>query len=231
MESNSFIDRFFHSSHELVDFRQAGERDINTLYTFLELMHTTHDRFSVSFNRNDLREKPEFKLLRLIRNYFHHVGDVDEFRVFQTRDEVFASHAEMIIIPVALVARAIISFNNNAKNKASVERELTAIAGFFSDFRFICDNSAELSSNRPFRDSGRDYYFGFDIYKAVYNVTNIVADICRSIEILAEKKCIRDLDDGYTEINNIEKYDAYSLPGTTPPLLTTQGFIIPKRNK
>lgn len=44
-----------------------------------------------------------------------------------------------------------------------------------------------MASNRPFRDDGKDYYFGFDIYKAVYNVTNIVADICRSIEDLAEK--------------------------------------------
>lgn len=87
-----------------------------------------------------------------------------------------------------------------------------------------------MASNRPFRDDGKDYYFGFDIYKAVYNVTNIVADICRSIEDLAEKKCIRELDDGYTESNNIEKYDVYSLPGTPPSLLTTQGFIIPKRS-
>lgn len=230
MESNSFIDRFFHSSHELVDFRQAGDRDINTLYTFLELMHTTHDRFSTSFKRNDLREKPEFKLLRLIRNYFHHAGDVDEFRVFQTHDGVFASHAEMIIIPVALVARAVISFQKKANNKVSAERELTAIASFFSDFEYISANSEYLSSNPPFRDGGKDYYFGFDIYKAVYNVTNIVSDICRSIDVLAEKRCVIELEDGFAESNNIEKYDMYSLPGTPQPLLTTQGFIIPKRN-
>ncbi|MDF3686140.1 hypothetical protein P3S40_25785, partial [Enterobacter hormaechei] len=64
MEANTFIDRFFYSSYELTDFRHVGERDINSLYTFLNLLHSLNDRFSKEFGITQLAKRPEFKLLR-----------------------------------------------------------------------------------------------------------------------------------------------------------------------
>src|SRR5690606_17173458 len=75
MENYSFIDRFFHSQYELLDLTKAVGRDSNTLYTFLNNLHTTADRLKEEFDC-DIKGYPEFKILRLIRNYFHHVGDV-----------------------------------------------------------------------------------------------------------------------------------------------------------
>lgn len=233
MEANTFIDRFFHSSHELTDFRQVGERDINTLYTFLNLLHSLNDRFK-EFGIDQLAQRPEFKLLRLIRNYFHHVGDVDEFRLFQTREAILPSHMEMIIIPTALVARAIESYRNqphNKKNPTRAEKELSSIASVISDFEYLSNNTDLFRQNPPFRDTDNTYYFGFDLFKSVYNITNIVADICREREEFAMKRCIQELGKDYTEMNNIPKENMILLPGSPPPLLTTQGYVFPKRDR
>lgn len=234
MEANTFIDRFFHSSYELTDFRHVGERDINSLYTFLNLLHSLNDRFSKQFGITQLAKRPEFKLLRLIRNYFQHVGDVDEFRLFQTRDAILTSHMEMIIIPTALVARAIESFRNqphNKKNPVRAEKELSYIASAISDFEYLCDNTDLFRENPPFHDTDNTYFFGFDLYKSVYNITNIVADICRKRDEFAIKKCVQELEKEYTEINNIPKENILLLAGSPPPLLTTQGFVFPKRDR
>src|SRR5690606_18546607 len=45
-----FIDRFFHSQYELLDFSRTGERDTNTLYSFLNNLHTTADRLKEDFD-------------------------------------------------------------------------------------------------------------------------------------------------------------------------------------
>lgn len=116
MEQNTFVDRFFHSSCELTDFRKTGERDINTLFSFLNNLHSLQDRVREQFGKT-ISQHPEFKLLRIIRNYHHHVGDVDEFRVFNTRNEFSFSHSEMIIIPLFVVAKAIVNAKKNLLEK------------------------------------------------------------------------------------------------------------------
>lgn len=92
-----FIYRFCHSSLELTDSGKP-ESDINTLFSFLNNLHSLQDRFHEQFDRN-ISQHSEFKLLRIIRNY-HHVRDVDEFRVYNVRNEFTFSHSEMIITPV-----------------------------------------------------------------------------------------------------------------------------------
>lgn len=43
MEKYTFIDRYFHSQRELLDIRHSEERDINTLFTYLNNLHSTGD--------------------------------------------------------------------------------------------------------------------------------------------------------------------------------------------
>ncbi|VFT77006.1 Uncharacterised protein [Klebsiella aerogenes] len=64
MEQNTFVDRFFHSSCELTDFRKTGERDINTLFSFLNNLHSLQDRVREQFGKT-ISQHPEFKLLRI----------------------------------------------------------------------------------------------------------------------------------------------------------------------
>ncbi|OUI70135.1 hypothetical protein AZZ99_004458 [Serratia marcescens] len=223
MEQNTFIDRFFHSSYELTDFRKTGERDINTLFSFLNNLHSLQDRVREQFGKT-ISQHPEFKLLRIIRNYHHHVGDVDEFRVFNTRNEFSLSHSEMIIIPLFVVAKAII----NAKKKPNGGKEIKKISEFIDDFEYISERDAFFSERRFFISEDKQYYPGFDIYKCVYNITNIIADICRDIPELSVKECIISLDENYTSTNNIGKLNMYCHAGTVP-FLTTEGFIIIKK--
>lgn len=80
MEKHAFIDRYFYGQRELMDIRHTEDRDINTLFTYLNNLHSTADKLVELFDCN-IKTVPEFKLLRIIRNYFHHVGDVDDIRL------------------------------------------------------------------------------------------------------------------------------------------------------
>jgi len=237
MENYSFIDRFFHSQYELLDLTKAVGRDSNTLYTFLNNLHTTADRLKEEFDC-DIKGYPEFKILRLIRNYFHHVGDVEEIRlkVYVERN-VIVSHAEHLIIPLETFAKSVKSFidknslpennRNYAKKKAFVDKEMAAISELF-DYTADLLANLEMFCNKPsLKLDGVVYELGFDMYKFVFNITNIVADKCREIEQLNEKKIIAELDCSYTADNNIGKHDAFCHPNRVP-ITTTQGFVYPE---
>lgn len=68
------------------------------------------------------------------------------------------------------------------------------------------------------------YIQGFDIYTSVYNITNIIASLCRDIPDLCNRVVILGLGDTYDVSNNIGKYNL-TVPLGTRPLLTTKGFI------
>lgn len=224
MEQYTFADRFFHSSHELTDFRNAGERDINTLFSFLSNLHSLQDRIREQFGKS-ISQHPEFKLLRIIRNYHHHVGDVDEFRVFNARNEFSLGHTELIIIPVSVIAKAVI----NAKKNRNGPGEIESVCGFFDDFRYISANDSSLAMGRYLIHKGKKYYPGFDLFKCVYNITNVIADLCRGIPELSHKKCVLSLDDTYTSENNIGKFNL-RCPAGVVPFLSTEGYIFPSQN-
>ncbi|MGG6108776.1 hypothetical protein QNH99_11380 [Pantoea allii] len=98
MDKYTFIDRYFHSQRELLDIRHSEERDINTLFTYLNNLHSTADKLQELFNCS-IKTAPEFKVLRLIRNYFHHVGDVDEIRLHvKIEENVLVSHSQHLLI-------------------------------------------------------------------------------------------------------------------------------------
>ncbi|MFW1308596.1 hypothetical protein ACEV7Y_23020, partial [Vibrio parahaemolyticus] len=60
MEKFTFIDRYFHSQYELLDFRYSEDRDINTLFTYLNNLHSTADKLKELFDCN-IKTTPEFK--------------------------------------------------------------------------------------------------------------------------------------------------------------------------
>lgn len=112
MKKYKFIGRFFHSQYELLDFTKIESRDTNSLYTFLNNMHTTADGLKEDFDC-DIKSSPNLKILRLIRNYFHHVGDVEEARLKVIIEPgVMANHAEHLLIPLETFAKSVKSFIN-----------------------------------------------------------------------------------------------------------------------
>lgn len=238
MQNHTFIDRYFHSQSELLDIRFSEDRDINTLFTYLNNLHSTADKLKELFDCN-IKSFPEFKMLRIVRNYFHHVGDVDEARMHVTVDkEVIVSHNQHIIIPLETFAKSVKSFidkntvpkghKNYKKKLAFVSKEMASISEYF-DYCADLLNNMEACCNKPsLKLDGKVYELGFDMYKLVYNVSNLIADKCREIEPLASKKVIKELDESYTLLNNIGKYDVLCRPGSAP-IMTMKGFVYPSK--
>lgn len=236
MEKYTFIDRYFHSQRELLDIRHSEERDINTLFTYLNNLHSTADKLLELFNCS-IKAAPEFKMLRIIRNYFHHVGDVDEIRLHvKVEENVFVSHSQHLLIPLEVLARSVKSFIDNTipnekKNyKAKlqfVQKDMSDIAEIF-DYATTLMQDLELFCHKPsLRLDGKVYELGFDMYKFVFNVTNIIADKCRELPELHEKKVIQELDWSCRAENNIGKHDVFCSPSNVP-ITTTEGFVYAK---
>lgn len=236
MEKFTFIDRYFHSQRELLDYNFSEDRDINTLFTYLNNLHSTADKLKDRFGCN-IKDIPEFKLLRMIRNYFHHVGDVDEIRLHVIVDKnILVSHSQHLIIPLEVFAKSVKSFidtntvaknNKNHKNRAAfIKKEMDDLAKIF-DYCADLLRDIELFCKKPcLKLDGRVYELGFDMYKFVFNITNIIADSCRGIDELRDKKLIIELDESYTAAGNIGKYDVSCSPSSVP-IMTTEGFIYP----
>ncbi|KPZ64173.1 hypothetical protein AN392_02686 [Pseudoalteromonas sp. P1-16-1b] len=240
MHKHTFIDRYFHSQKELLDFRSSDERDINTLYSYLNNLHSVADKLKDLFDCN-IKNSPEFKILRLIRNYFHHVGDVDEVRLIAVIPEhVLISHTQNIIIPLETFAKSVKSFidNNVVEGRKDYQRkmdfvtkELSIIGECFSYLNDILTNMKMCCDKPSLKLDGVVYELGFDMYKFVYNITNLIADSCRSIDELACKTVITSLDESYTVENNIGKIDTLYHPGKMKtPVTTMNGMIYPKNS-
>ena len=233
MEQFTFIDRYFRSQFELLDIRHTEERNINTLFTYLENLHSTADKLKSNFGCS-IKDIPEFKLLRIIRNYFHHVGDIDEFRYFVSLDtEAIFSHLEHVIIPTELFAKGIKSFidNNTVSNtNRNYQKKLDFVSNEIASILLCCDcqeiidHLLSFCNNPRLRLDGVNYSLGFDIYKFIYNITNIIADRCRDIENLKSKEIVANLDWTYTQSNNIERFDL-GAHAASAPILTTKGFV------
>lgn len=237
MENHTFIDRYFHSQNELLDIRFSENRDINSLFTYLNNLHSTADKLKDLFGCN-IKNFPEFKMLRIIRNYFHHVGDVDETRLYVTVDkDIIVSHAQHLIIPLEIFAKSVKSFIDNStvseghknyqKKIDYVSKEMASITECFDYCTDILSNMDACCNKPSLKLDGRIYELGFDMYKLVYNVSNLIADKSRSISELSSKSVVLDLDDTYTVSNNIGKYDVLCRPDAVP-IMTMEGFIYPK---
>jgi hypothetical protein len=234
MSSYAFIDRFFESQFELLETGRKDDRDANTLYTFLNNLHSTADRLKDDFDCN-IKSYPEFKLLRIVRNYMHHVGDVVDIRVkVVSQPGVLVSHSEHLIIPLETLVKSIKSFMDKnllpesrrdyKSKKKYVDNEIKSISEMFSYIYDILEK-IEILSNKPcLRLDGVVSEFGFDMYKFAYNITNIIADECRKIDKLKDKIVVKNLEDSYSSSFNIPRNDVFCLPDNIP-LLTTEGFV------
>lgn len=237
MEKYTFIDRYFHSQSELLDIRHTEDRDINTLFTYLNNLHSTADKLLELFDCN-IKTAPEFKMLRIIRNYFHHVGDVDEIRLHvKVEENVLVSHSHHLLIPLEVLAKSVKSFIDNtipgkkSKNYNArlqfVQKEISDIAEIF-DYATTLMSDLELFCQKPsLMLDGKAYELGFDMYKFVFNITNTIADKCREIPELSEKKVTKELDWSYRAENNIGKHDVFCSP-LNVPITTTEGFVYAK---
>lgn len=235
MESYSYIDRYFHSQNELVDIRYKEQRDINTLFSFLNNLHSLSDKIKDQFGVK-LSENSEFKLLRILRNYFHHVDDIDEIRMFvNLQPDVSVYHTEQIIIPMRVWAEAVNNFvekNTVPKTNKRYISKQNFIHKELDSILDICDCVDVIKNPNLFcrplllNCDGVVVELGFDIFKFVYNISNIIADECRKIPDLKSKKVVKELDESYRADNNIPKYDLKIRPGIEC-ILTTEGHIFP----
>lgn len=222
MDNLKYIDRFFESSFELMDVTYAHKRNGRTLYTFLSSLHSLNDRLKQDFER-DLMNYPEFKILKHLRNYYHHQGDIDEIRVVFDHKNMLFSHYEMIIIPVHIVAKALRELMSGKMQPWKLEEKKSLIT-YCHDLSYVFDDLDGFANDPQFPHKGELYSGGFDLYTSIYNLTNIIASLCRGIPDLCNREVILDLDDVYDEVNNIDKYNL-TVPLGVRPLLTTKGFI------
>lgn len=238
MQKYTFIDRYFHSQKELLDLRSTDERDINTLYTYLNNLHSAGDKLKELFDCN-IKNSPDFKILRIIRNYFHHVGDVDEVRLITAIEEnIITSHSQHIIIPLETFAKSLKSFidNNIVKGRKDYNRKMDFIAkelaSISTNFSYMNDilHNMDVCCNKPsLKLDGKVYELGFDMYKFVYNITNLIAEHCKNIEELSSKACIQELCESYCVANNIGKMDIGHSLGIRP-VTTMKGIIYAKES-
>ena len=75
MKNTKFIDRYFESEKLLLNIEYTEQKTLNTLLTYLENLHSVGDKLKDKYQCN-IKNIPEFVILRIIRNYFHHVDDI-----------------------------------------------------------------------------------------------------------------------------------------------------------
>jgi hypothetical protein len=166
------------------------------------------------------------------------VGDVNEVRLnVVVEPGVMVSHQEHLLIPLETFAKSVKSFidknslpeghKNHKKKQAFINKEMSAISEIFDYTQDLLQNMEAMCNKPSLKLDGVVYELGFDMYKSVYNVTNIIADKCRSIEELKNKPVVLNLDSSYTAANNIGKHDVFCHPNNVP-ITTTEGFIYPK---
>ncbi|PSL12019.1 hypothetical protein CLV44_1203 [Marinobacterium halophilum] len=231
------LKKYFHSQHELLDMRNRDERDINTLSTYLTQLHSIADKLRNNFDVN-LSKYPEFRVLRVMRNYMHHVDDVEEVRAYVSlQPEVSLYHAEYVIVPISFWAKCLknlIETNTrpeghpqHASKKRFLDKELDGITDICDCFEVIGHLDA-FCKTAHLKCDGVVVELGFDIYKFVYNMSNaIVHEFSNNTELVGFLDEV-GIDDTYSLSNNIPKYDLSSRPGVNC-ILTTKGYIFPAK--
>nr|WP_321258950.1 hypothetical protein [uncultured Pseudodesulfovibrio sp.] len=228
-----FLEIYFLNAAKLLDIRLVEERDITLLFNYLDSLHATRDKLKGQFDI-DIASNPEFILLREIRNYFHHVGDVEHIHFWSAFPEAVPSALQQIVIPVSCVAKALINYRDKF-NGGPEKRQRQHAKKVKKDFKRITEihdcrpllEHIDIMAEKPWlRCDGETVELGFDLFKCIYNITNHVADACRpylSADVFAELPYV---DETFTSANNIEKYDLLVRPGVEP-ILTINGYIYP----
>lgn len=231
--SSLYLKIYFLNAAKLLDIRLVDERDITLLFNYLDTLHATRDKLKIQFGA-DIASHPEFILLREIRNYFHHVGDVEHIHFWSAFTEVVPSAFQQIVIPVSCVAKALINYRDKYNSYPGMRRKKHAkkVKKDFERITEIYDcrplfKHMDIMAEKPWlRCDGETVELGFDLFKCIYNITNHVADACRpnlADDVFEELPYV---DQTFTSANNIEKFDMQVRPGTEP-ILTINGYIFP----
>ena len=236
--NHTFIDRYFESQRALLSLDTIGKHEVNSLFTYLNNLHSTADKLKDLFDVN-IKDFPDFKLLRIVRNYFHHVGDVNEVRMLVSIEKnVHFDRVQHLIIPLETFAKSVKSFIDNAmvpetnrlykKKLKYISKEMVSISEAYSYNRDILNNM-EMCCNKPsLKLDGEVYELGFDLFRLIHNVTNLIAERCKEVKELSSKPIIKDLGSEFVLSNNIDRMDLFCTPDKMP-ITTTQGMIYAKK--
>ena len=228
MDSTRFIDRYFESESVLLKIEHTEKKSITTLLTYLEMLHSTGDKLKDKYQCN-IKNIPEFVILRIIRNYFHHVDEIEDYSMFvEIKEWGISEYNKHLIISLKDFAKSLKNFidkNNNKRNKKFLDKEIELITTFIEIE--IINNVEQICDLKDIVIDENKYSLGIDIFKYAYNISNIIADKCRNIDELKNKTVILNLESTYTEEYNIPKRDYICMPGNIP-ILTTKGLIFPK---
>lgn len=225
MTTNNFINRYFESEAILLKIEHSEKRSMNTFMNYLENLHSLADKLKDRFGCS-IKDIPEFIILRVIRNYFHHVDDIEEYSI-QVEFEEWGiyENSRHLIISLKDFAKALKNFIDNTKNKKYLKKQLELMNEFI-EYEIIA-RVDEIIRLPKISIDGKAYDLGIDIFKYVYNISNIIADECRKIEELKDMDVILNLEATYTKDYNIPKRDLLCSPENIP-VMTTEGLVFPK---
>lgn len=228
MNNNKFLDIYFENEAILLKAEYSEKRSLGTLLNYLNSLHSTADKLKDKFNC-DIKNIPEFIILRVIRNYFHHVNDndIDEYS-FCVELEEWGIYENKIHIIISLndLLKAIKHFmNQNMRNEKYLKKQITLMQEFLDNDFF--DNIDELLTIDEILIDDKKYQLGVDIFKYVYNISNFIADKCREIDEVKNQTVIKNLHFTYTVSNNIPKNDFIGCVEKLP-IMTTVGVVFPK---
>ena len=228
MTTNNFINRYFESEAILLKIEYSEKRSMTTFMNYLENLHSLADKLKDKFGCS-IKDIPEFIVLRVIRNYFHHVDDIEEYSLQVEFEEwgIYENNRHLII-SMRDFAKALKIFIDNTKNKKYLEKQLELMSEFI-EYELIT-RVDEIVNIAKISIDGKAYEVGIDIFKYVYNISNIIADECRKIEELKDMDVIINLEETYTKEYNIPKRDLLCLPGNLP-IMTTEGLIFAKNRE
>ncbi len=230
-----FLNIYFVNAAKLLDIRFIEQRDITLLFNYLDSLHSIRDKLKTKFEV-DIASYPEFILLREIRNYFHHVGDVEHVHFWSEFSEAIPSATQQVVVPVSCVAKALMNYRDKCA-EGTAKRQKSHLKRVQKDFERIIEihdcqclfDHMDILAERPWLCcDGEKVELGFDLFKCIYNITNYVADVCRPVLSPDDFAKIPYVDDSFTASNNIEKFDMQTRPGVEP-ILSTKGYIFPTK--
>lgn len=231
MNNNKFLDIYFENEAILLKDEYLEKRSLGSLLNYLNSLHSTADKLKDKFNCN-IKNIPEFIILRVIRNYFHHVNDndIDECSFYVELEEwgIYENKIHLIISLNDLLKAIKHFMGQNQKNAQYLKKQITLMKEFLDNDFF--ENINELLTIDMILIDDKKYQLGVDIFKYVYNISNFIADKCKEIDEIKNQFVIKNLHFTYTASNNIPKNDFIGCVEKLP-IMTTVGVVFPKNEK
>lgn len=98
-------------------------------------------------------------------------------------------------------AKALKNFIDNTKNEKYLKQQIELMCEFI-EYEIIA-RVDEIVNLPKISIDGKAYELGIDVFKYVYNISNIIADECRKIEDLKNLDVILNLEENTTYLKEI----------------------------